>query len=69
MISDWMELGYSQEQSIEIDKASQYGDGMSDITVDEASEDLLKVMEKYEIDYESENVRRIIDKLNQTPNS
>lgn len=55
-IKDWKKLGYSYEQSEELERLSRIGDDMGDIDVYIADKMLQETMRKYELEKENNNM-------------
>lgn len=55
-VEDWKKLGYSDEQSEELERLSHIGDDMGDIDVHVADKMLQEIMRKYELEKENNNM-------------
>ena len=55
-IKDWKKLGYSYEQSEELERLSRIGDDMGDIDAHVADKILQETMRKYELEKENNNM-------------
>ena len=63
-IKEWMELGYTDEQSNELARLSQLGGESNNIIdVDSASKSLINAMKQFELDQDDKS-SEIIEKLN-----
>ena len=60
-IRDWKKLGYSNEQSEELERLSRIGDDMGDIDVYIADKMLQETMRKYELEKENNNMNSTTD--------
>lgn len=64
-IKEWMKLGYTDEQSKELDRLSQLGGESNNIVdVNLASRSLIDAMKQFELNQNNES-RKIIEKLNE----
>lgn len=63
-IKEWIELGYTDEQSKELDRLSRLGGESNNIIdVNSASESLINVMKQFELNQDDKS-SEIIEKLN-----
>lgn len=63
----WRKLGYTEEQSEELEMLSTINnDDIKNINSDTATKTLLKTMKKYRLD--KDEVKRIIEKFNEIAN-
>ena len=56
LVEDWEKIGYSYEQSEELERLSRIGDDMGDIDVYIADKMLQETMRKYELEKENNNM-------------
>ena len=61
-IRDWKKLGYSNEQSEELERLSHIGDDMSDIDVHVADKMLQETMKKYKAEKENNIMNKNLGK-------
>ena len=61
-VEDWKKLGYSYEQSEELERLSHIGDDMGDIDVHVADKMLQETMRKYELEKENNNMNKNLGK-------